>query len=164
MSLPVVHGTERDFDFLVGAWRVRSRRLLRPLAGSSEWIEFEGTNTSQPFWNGAANVDEFQAEAPSGRMRGMTIRLFDRNARQWRIYWANGERAAIDIPPMMGGFERGHGEFYDREELKGKPIAVRFFWFVDSRDACRWEQAFSGDDGRTWETNWTWDLVRRSPS
>jgi hypothetical protein len=160
-EMPVrVQGTARDFDFLAGSWRVRSRRLVRPLGGSTEWIEFEGTNVSRPVWNGAANVDEFHANAPAGPLQGMTIRLFDPQSRQWRIYWANGANAAIDVSPMTGGFEKGHGEFYGREEFDGKPIVVRFLWTVQGPDSARWEQAFSADEGRTWETNWTWDLVR----
>jgi hypothetical protein len=155
-----VHGTEHDFDFLAGSWTVRSRRLVRPLSGSTEWVEFDGINRSRPAWNGAANVDEFEANAPSGPLKGMTIRLFDRESRQWRIYWANGARAAIDIPPMTGGFEKDHGEFYGHETFDGKPIVVRFLWTVNSADCARWEQAFSADEGQTWETNWTWDLTR----
>jgi hypothetical protein len=27
-------------------------------------------------------------------------------------------------------------------------------------DSCRWEQAFSADGGKTWETNFIWDLMR----
>lgn len=155
-----VHGTEHDFDFLAGSWTVRSRRLVRPLSDSSEWIEFDGTNVSRPVWNGAANVDEFQANAPAGPLKGMTIRLFDPQSRQWRIYWANGARAAIDVSPMTGGFEKGHGEFYGREVFNEKSIVLRFLWTVHSPDTARWEQAFSADEGQTWETNWIWDLVR----
>lgn len=159
-----VHGTERDFDFLAGSWNVRSRRLARPLSGSSEWIEFDGTNDSRPLWNGMANVDEFRASTPTGPLNGMTIRLFDSRSRQWRIYWANGANAEIDIAPMTGGFENGHGEFYGRETFDGKPVVVRFIWTVNAPHSARWEQAFSTDDGATWEINWTWDLMRSVPS
>lgn len=155
-----VHGDVHDFDFLAGRWTVHCRRLLEPLSESQEWIEFEGTNVSRPAWHGYANVDEFEAETPSGPIQGMAIRLFDSHSRQWRIYWANAARALVDIPPMCGGFEKGHGEFYNREQFKGREIMVRFLWTVKSSDLCRWEQAFSADDGETWEVNWTWDLTR----
>jgi hypothetical protein len=159
-ATPEVHGTEHDFDFLAGSWKVHSRRLLHPLSGSQEWIEFEGTNVSRPLWNGRGNIDEFEAAAPTGPMQGLTLRLFDAATRQWRIYWANGAKSTVDMPPMVGGFEKGHGEFYDCEELNGKPIMVRFLWTSKSPGEARWEQAFSADDGKTWETNWTWDLTR----
>jgi hypothetical protein len=31
---------------------------------------------------------------------------------------------------------------------------------VTSPDACRWEQAYSADGGKTWETNWTMEFSR----
>src|SRR3546814_19811235 len=41
--LPLLHDTKpmpnsRDFDFLVGAWKVRHRRLKKRRAGDTEWI------------------------------------------------------------------------------------------------------------------------------
>jgi hypothetical protein len=158
-----VRGTVHDFDFLAGRWKVHCRRLLKPLSRSNEWIDFDGTNVSRPVWHGHGNFDEFEAETPSGRIQGLTVRLFDPRLRRWAIYWANASRALIDIPPMSGGFEKGRGEFYNREQFDGRPIVVRFLWTVNSADSCRWEQAFSGDDGETWETNWTWDLIRVKP-
>ena len=35
-----------DFDFLVGNWKMRHRRLKERLKGSTEWEEFEGRFTS----------------------------------------------------------------------------------------------------------------------
>ena len=34
----------RDFDFWMGSWNVRNRRLRERLAGSDEWDEFEATS------------------------------------------------------------------------------------------------------------------------
>ena len=36
-----------DFDFIVGEWRTHHRRLKDRLAGSHEWIEFEGTQSAR---------------------------------------------------------------------------------------------------------------------
>jgi hypothetical protein len=47
------------------------------------------------------------------------------------------------------------------EVFDGRHIFNRFIWTVTSRDACRWEQAFSVDGGRTWETNWIMDFTRQ---
>jgi hypothetical protein len=155
-----VHGSVSDFNFLAGRWAVHCRKLVKPLSGSNEWIEFDGTNFSRPAWHGHANVDEFEGDAPSGRIVGMTVRFFDSSYRQWRIYWANASRALFDMPPMIGGFEKGYGEFFNREEFEGVPVVVRFLWIVKSSRSCSWEQAFSVDDGKTWEVNWTWELTR----
>ena len=51
----------RDFDFLVGEWRVEHRRLKERLAGSTQWIAFSGTSKAQPVMDGAANGRPFSA-------------------------------------------------------------------------------------------------------
>lgn len=39
-------------------------------------------------------------------------------------------------------------------------MAVRFFWHSISATTATWEQAFSADDGATWETNWVMSWSR----
>ncbi len=34
---------EHDFDFEIGLWKTRLRRLIHPLTGSTTWVEMEGT-------------------------------------------------------------------------------------------------------------------------
>jgi hypothetical protein len=64
--------------------------------------------------------------------------------------------------PTIGRFINGRGEFYDYEVYEGKAVLVRFLWLNIKPDSCRWEQAFSPDGGKTWETNWTMDFERIS--
>ena len=47
-----------DFDFLIGKWRVRHRRLKQRLENNHEWIEFTGTMTSQKVLGGFGNIDD----------------------------------------------------------------------------------------------------------
>ena len=156
----VQHDGQHDFDFLFGRWKVSCRRLLSPLTGSSEWIEFVGTNVVHKLWDGRANMDEFEADTPSGHIEGMTIRTYSVKSHQWTIYWSTQANGTIDFPPMVGEFKQGRGEFYDAEDYKGSGIFVRFTWIVNSPNSCHWEQAFSADGGNTWETNFVWDLSR----
>jgi len=160
METAAEHDGQHDFDFLVGRWKVHCRRLLHPLAGASQWVEFDGINVVHPVWDGRANMDEFEADAPSGHIEGMTIRTYNNRSHQWSIYWSSQANGTIDFPPMVGGFKNGRGEFYDSEMYSGRTIFVRFVWTVESPDSCHWEQAFSADGGRTWETNFIWDLTR----
>jgi hypothetical protein len=53
------------------------------------------------------------------------------------------------------------GTFYSRETYDGTAITVRFTWFGITGNSARWEQAFSADEGKTWETNWIMQLSRR---
>jgi len=64
------------------------------------------------------------------------------------------------LPPTVGHFEHGRGEFFDHEDYNGKPIVVRYTWSDITADHCHWEQAFSTDGGKTWETNWTMESTR----
>lgn len=154
------HDGQHDFDFYVGKWRLHNRRLVHPLTGSKEWVEFDGTSVARRMWDGRANVDEFEADSPSGRIEGMTVRLYNADTHQWSIYWANGKAGAFAAPASVGHFTDGRGEFYDHEEIDDKPLIVRFVWQIQSPTQCHWERAFSTDEGKTWETYWTIDSTR----
>jgi hypothetical protein len=58
---------------------------------------------------------------------------------------------------VVGRFEKGVGTFYADDEFNGKPIRVRYLWTHTPNP--HWEQAFSDDGGKTWETNWTMDFT-----
>jgi hypothetical protein len=154
------HDGQHDFDFYVGKWRLHNRRLMHPLTGSKEWVEFDGTSVARQMWDGRANMDEFEADSPSGHIEGMTVRLYNADTHEWSIYWANGKGGAFSMPPTVGHFTNGRGEFYDHEEINGKPVFVRFIWQAQSPRKCHWEQAFSINEGKTWETNWTIDSTQ----
>jgi hypothetical protein len=150
---------QHDFDFLFGSWTVHSRRLLHPLTGSNEWVEFDGTALDKRIWEGRAQLEEFEAKSPTGHIEGMTVRIYDNKSHQWSIYWANQSDGRFSLPATVGQFENTTGEFFDQEDYKGKNIFVRYTW-ISSPDSPRWEQAFSMDGGKNWETNWTWTLSR----
>jgi hypothetical protein len=150
-----------DFDFLVGEWRVHSRRLKERLAGSSEWEEFEGTIVSRRLMEGLANVDDTVFYTPQGIYRGVAPRAYDSKTGQWAIWWIDGRNPFGNLdPPVKGRFVNGIGTFYTDDTLRGKPIKVRFSWSHITPTSARWEQAFSPDDGKTWETNWLQRLER----
>jgi hypothetical protein len=150
---------QKDFDFLIGTWKVHNRRLKERLKGSDIWLEFNGTVVVRPIWGGRANTDEYEADSPIGHIQGLTLRLYNPKSRQWSLYWANSENGVLENP-MIGEFKNGIGEFYDQEMYEGKSIYVRFIWSDITENSCRWEQAFSPDGGKTWETNWIMQFTR----
>jgi hypothetical protein len=150
-----------DWDFLVGRWSVRHRRLKARLAGSTEWEEFAGTCINWPTLGGKGNVDDNVIELPGGTYCAMGIRALDAQAGQWLIWWLDLRNPTID-PPMRGGFKDGIGIFLADETLNGRPIKVRFRWSQITPTSAQWEQAFSPDGGETWETNWIMDFARAS--
>lgn len=149
-----------DFDFLFGRWKVANRRLRHPLTGSSEWYEFEATSLESRILGGSGNLEQYDARnAPHGPIRAVAVRLYDEKTGQWSIYWSTAGSGTF-ATPTVGKFENGVGRFFDREEYDGRPIVVRFTWTHDGTSRCRWEQAFSSDDGATWETNWIMEFTR----
>ena len=142
-----------DFDFEFGSWKIHLKRLLRPLTGSTSWVEYDGTSVVRKVWNGRANLGELEVSGPAGHIEGLSLRLYNPPSRQWYISWANASDGALGVP-MVGGFQNGRGEFYDQEPLNGRAIFVRFIFSDITPKTFRLEQAFSADGGKTWEANW----------
>src|ERR1700685_1220100 len=147
-----------DFDFLNGSWNIHNRYLIGRLRGSTEWTEFEGRSEVQPLLNGLGNLDKYSAVRDGQSIKGMTLRLLDPATGEWSLYWADTVRSGILQPPMVGKFQGDRGEFFGDEEVDGKKVLCRFIWTKGASP--RWEQAFSADGGKTWETNWVMTMTR----
>jgi hypothetical protein len=149
-----------DFDFLVGRWTVKHHRLAKRLAGCTEWAEFDGTATLQPILGGLGNIDDNVLELPEGTYRAVSLRTWDPASDRWAIWWLDARHPHRLDPPVVGRFAGGVGVFEGDDVFEGRPIRVRFRWRDTATAAPRWEQAFSEDGGRSWETNWTMVFTR----
>ena len=149
-----------DFDFLIGKWRVHHWRLKDRLADSHEWVEFEGTSALWMTMDGHGTVDDNFIGLPDGAYRAVGIRSYDPKTQTWAIWWLDSRNPQKIEPPVIGNFHDGVGSFEGDDTFGGKPIKVRFVWSRITSNSAHWEQAFSADGGRTWETNWRMDFVR----
>jgi hypothetical protein len=147
------HNGQRDFDFEFGVWKTELKRLLHPLTGSTTWVEYTGTTDVSKIWAGAANMVELDVSGPAGRIRALSLRLYNAETGQWSLNFSGLGSGTIS-QPTMGEFKDGRGEFYDQELLNGRAILVRFIITQINPDKCHFEQAFSPDGGKTWELNW----------
>ena len=152
-TAPALHDGSRDFDFLFGGWRMHHRRLRERLRGSRQWDEFDGTGATMPLPDGLGNREEVRFDY-GGPVTGLAFRFYDRATGRWSIYWIDSRRRVLD-PPVVGRFVGDVAVFEGEDTHEGKPILVRFVW---SRVGPRWEQAFSADHGKSWETNWVIDF------
>ncbi|HYF65557.1 MAG TPA: hypothetical protein VD886_22205 [Herpetosiphonaceae bacterium] len=159
MGFERVFAAPADFDFALGDWHVRHRRLKERLAGCDEWVEFAGSMSTAAVLGGYGNVEDNVLDLPDGQYRAVALRSFDRASGQWSIWWLDGRfPGQLDVP-VVGSFAQGVGTFYADGTLNGRPIKVRFIWRAAAGQP-RWEQAFSADGGATWETNWVMDFFR----
>jgi hypothetical protein len=161
MPVTVINDGRHGFDFFMGSWRVSHNRLKARLAGSTEWEQFSGTCIAHKILGGCGNVDDNLVELPAGSYRAATIRAFDPQTQTWSIWWLDGRNpGALDVP-VVGRFENGVGTFLANDSFNGRPIVVRFRWSLPAPDQPRWEQAFSPDEGSSWEINWIMDFARQ---
>jgi hypothetical protein len=145
---------QRDFDWELGAWHTEVRVLADPLSDTEdEWLHFTGTSVVRPLLDRRANVVELKVAGPTGRIEGLNMRLYEPGAKRWSLTFVN-IRDGLLTPSVHGGFHDGVGEFHGDDQLGGRPIKVRFLIHRQGPDRARFEQAFSADDGATWETNW----------
>ena len=97
-------------------------------------------------------------DGSTGRLEGLTLRLYRPESHQWTLYWAN-RKDGILVVPQIGEFKDGRGEFYAQDTLNGKTILIRFVW-TNMTTIPHFEQAFSDDGGKTWEVNWITQYTR----
>ncbi|HYI65884.1 MAG TPA: hypothetical protein VEW95_03070 [Candidatus Limnocylindrales bacterium] len=143
---------QHDFDFEIGSWTTDLSRLVSPLSGSNEWVEYRGTTVVRPVWDGLANLVELDVTGSTGRIQALSLRLYDPEARAWSLHTAS-VRGGMS-PAATGAFTDGRGEFRSEESIDGRPILVRFVISDITPSSCRFEQAFSDDGGVSWEINW----------
>src|SRR5437899_176953 len=146
-----------DFDFLVGKWKMHNRRLNKRLENCKDWTEFDSYDENSKILSGTADADTYSTTEMPGmegkRFEGLTLRLFNPKIRLWSLYWVASNVGALD-PPVVGSFENGVGHFFARDTFKGKPIIMMFRCDAKNKDRPVWSQAFSPDNGKTWEWNW----------
>jgi hypothetical protein len=128
-------------------------------------VEFDGTVVCKKVWDGRGEIEEFKVDNPEKEIHilGLALRLYNPASHQWSIYWANAAKGSIGGPPVVGEFKDGHGEFYDQEEFNGRVIFTRYAWSGITTSTPHFEQAYSDDGGKTWETNWITDQTKAKP-
>lgn len=147
------NSSKHDFDFFQGKWKLRNKKLKSRLSNCDEWTEFESTQEMYIVLNGIGNIDNFLATFDGEPFEGMTVRLFNPKTKLWSIYWADSNEGKLD-PPVVGSFENNVAHFFTKDFFDNKNILVVFRWDARDKDNPVWSQAFSDDNGKTWEWNW----------
>jgi hypothetical protein len=161
MALELMSSAPMDFDFVIGDWVVRHRRLKERLANCNEWVEFDGEMSTQKILGGFGNLEDNILRLNDEVFRAIALRSYDQNTKKWSIWWLDGRLPSqIDVP-VVGEFIDGVGTFFANDTFQEIPIVVRFIWRQIDQNLLHWDQAFSADAGDTWETNWTMEFRRQ---
>jgi hypothetical protein len=151
-----------DFDFGVGTWKTHIRRLLHPLTGSNTWTTLDGRVVTRKIWKGRAALEEIEADGPNGHFEGLNLFLYNPQAHQWSLTWSSSSDGILGIP-TIGEFKNGRAEIFDQETLNGRTILARGIWSEIKAKTHRFEQAYSDDGGKTWETNFIAEKTLENP-
>ena len=144
-----------DFDFLSGNWKIHHRQLKS--SDPEIWDVYESEATCWSILNGKASIEELRI--PARNFSGMGLRTFNPEKQVWSDFWMNAKNGIL-TPGVEGFFQEGRGIFISEEIDAEKVIQVRGMWDNISATSCRWQQATSHDDGKSWQTNWLMDWVR----
>jgi hypothetical protein len=146
---------QKDFDWENGSWTTKVRVRRNPLSSEAPvWVEYQGISIVKPVSEGRANLVELSVAGPNGKIEGVSLRLYNPQARQWSLNFAS-YRDGLLTAPVYGSFDAtGRGLFYGQDTLDGRAILVRFVITRVSPNEARFDQAYSADGGVTWEDNW----------
>ena len=170
-ATPANHGTptmtatrdgSHDFDFLDGRWYAHSKRLARPLdaATADQWEEFDSVHDGVLLPSGFGVADDYRIPSRPDFV-GLALQLYDPKTGQWQAYWY---RLGVLTASLVGRFDDVVGVFEGPDTHGGRPIRTRYTWSQITATTARWEQAYSADDGKSWETNWVMTYSRTAPA
>jgi hypothetical protein len=151
-SAGAVRDGAHDFDWEIGTWDTKLK-LRAPLSGSRDWREYTGTTVVTPLLGKRANVVELDVKGAAGRIAGVSLRLYQPAGGQWTLNFANVADGGM-TEPMSGSFRQGQGTFYGQDTVRSRKVFVRFLIIREDEGQWRFEQAYSDDGGKNWETNW----------
>jgi hypothetical protein len=66
-------------------------------------------------WDGRAQLEEVEADGPNGHFEDLCLFLYNPGSHPWSMNFANSKTGAVSMPPTIGEFKNGRGEFYDQE-------------------------------------------------
>ncbi|KAL0630448.1 hypothetical protein Q9L58_010704, partial [Maublancomyces gigas] len=136
-----------------GNWEVANTKRQSLLEGNENWNKFDSKSSTELILLGIGNVEKYTAIIEGKPFEGTAVRIFDPKTRLWSIYWSDSNNGTLD-PPMVGSFDGKVGDFYSEDHYLGHRVLVRFNWNATDLEHPVWSQAFSVDDGLSWEWNW----------
>jgi hypothetical protein len=149
-----------DFDFNYGVWATRIETYDTSGGNSSAPTAFTGTVSLRKIWGGRGLLEELRAANTSGGFSGLTLYLYNPQARQWSQTWASQGGGTFD-PSMVGTFKNGRGELDSFPVADGGIyILAREVWSDIHPNSHHFEIDYSRNGGKTWQPSFIARLTR----
>ena len=148
-----------DMDFNIGVWHTDISRFRDPFDNPNNVVKMAGTVTVRPVWNGKAELEEIEADGPSGHWEGGTLFLYDPQGHQWSQNFVSASEGRFD-PPTIGEFRNGNVEYYATDQFRDRTVLIRGIWSDIKADSHSYEEDLSIDGGRTWSPAFIAHLTR----
>jgi len=158
----VLRDGAHDFDFNVGTWKTHIRRVAEPFSGDPRGTELNGTVTVHKIWDGRGQVEEIEADGPKGHWEGLTLFVYNPQARQWTQAFIDSSDGVVSTP-VIGEFHDGRGELYAQESFRGRTVLIRATWSDIKPDSHHFQEDLSADGGRSWVPAFVAELARVAP-
>jgi hypothetical protein len=152
LQAAIAHDGARDFDWEIGTWETQVQ-VRAPLDAGAAWAEFRGTSVVQAFSDGRTNLVDLNVTSGDRRIEGVSLRLYNPQARQWSLNFASMRDGTLTAP-VFGAFVDGRGVFYGQDTVDGRVVMVRFVISDITVNSARFVQSYSDDGGQSWIDNW----------
>ncbi len=152
----------RQFDFWIGEWDVVNRN--RPDAEARWYDTGSATARVYPVVAGCGIVEHWRGRAYGEFQVGFSLQAFNPQVGQWDmvLLWPNSGEPRFG--ELAGGFRLNRGEFYSRGVSAAGDTTISRFTFSDvTPNSLRWQDGFSTDGGRVWDSGWIQEFTRREP-
>ncbi len=159
LQLSSPHDGQHDFDPLAGTWKAHTKYRAHPFSGPDAWVESDGTEIFQKIWDGA--MLELSETASDNGPVGLMLYTYNPQSHQWYVYFASRKDGKVGLP-NVGECRNGRGEFIVQDTLNGKSMLNRYVWSQIASSSPHFEESWSNDGGRTWESVRIVDLARVS--
>ncbi|MGH8193101.1 MAG: nuclear transport factor 2 family protein [Woeseiaceae bacterium] len=165
LSLPAPGdtGAAHDFDFWLGDWTLAQRiwsgdgNQFEPYAARNQVRAVEGDGALIETFEGEVRFFWLGMPKPQ-QMRGASIRVYNPDSRQWRIFWIDTLDPKFGAP-FSGDFSGVAGEFVQSDRPAGiPPSRIRFEPHTEG--TVDWELAIRTPDGKDWQRLWTIEFRR----
>lgn len=153
-DLPV----EKKFDFWIGEWDVD----LKVKQNDGTWqSEHQSVATIYSILDGKAILELWNES--EGGILGYSLRYYNSEKGKWDLWlnWPSPNQSSMST--LEGNFTDGRGDFFSEYVASdGIKRITRYSFFDVTPTSLRWQDGFSKDNGKTWDSNWKMDFTRKA--